>query len=148
MKSTELAYVAGLIDGEGTVTIVKTKLYRGRKTPSYQLMVRLEMTCEETIKRAQKVMGGVVKARVSKHPNFKTSYRLVRVSNDAYSFLKLIQRYCTTKSPQIAAGLRLQEEGKSPLIGPKQVPQETVDFKEQLFQEVRSYHKKNYVNRD
>jgi len=148
MKQTEIAYVAGLIDGEGTVTISKSKLYPGRLTPTYQLHVRLEMTCEKTILRAQNVMGGNIKSRTSTKPGYKTSYRLVRVSKDAYRFLQLIKRYCTTKSPQIEIGLRLQDEGSIPALGGKQVPEDVVTFRESLYQEIQQHHKKNHVNRN
>lgn len=141
MKDTELAYVAGLIDGEGTVTISKSSS-GGRVTPAYQLHVRLEMTCEETIKRAQKVMGGTIAKRISKKPNYKTSWRVVRVSNDAYNFLRLIQPYCTTKSRQIEIGLQLHTEGRIAPTGGKRVPIEIVEFREGLYQEIKALHKK------
>jgi hypothetical protein len=138
MHKTELAYVAGLIDGEGTVTIAKVKR---TKSPHYQLHLRLEMTHRATIERAQKILGGVIKERAGKQ-GCKRSYRVVRVDNDAYLVLKLLQPYLTTKAENAALGILLRERGQwGQRRGSKGCTEQQLEIREDLWQQVKVLNK-------
>lgn len=45
MKETELAYAAGIVDGEGYIGVKKSKAYecQGRSTPGYHALVSVKM---------------------------------------------------------------------------------------------------------
>ena len=60
MKPTDLAYAAGLIDGEGYIGIKKFKAYKcqGRVTPGYQPRIQVRMVDEAAIKWLAQLFGG------------------------------------------------------------------------------------------
>ena len=60
MLKTDLAYCAGIIDGEGCIRIKKTKAYRcqGRATHGYYAMVQIRMVDEAAIKFISETLGG------------------------------------------------------------------------------------------
>lgn len=58
MKETDLAYIAGLIDGEGYIGIKKTTTRRnGRVNPQYQERIQIRMVDEPAIKFIADVFG-------------------------------------------------------------------------------------------
>jgi len=60
MKRTDLAYLAGLIDGEGCIRIKKCKPYRcqGRVTPGYHPAIQVRMVDEHAIRFLAETLGG------------------------------------------------------------------------------------------
>ena len=60
MKQTDLAYIAGIIDGEGYVGIKKSKAYacQGRQTPGYTARIQVRMVDEPAIKFLAETLGG------------------------------------------------------------------------------------------
>ncbi len=60
MKKTDLAYVAGIVDGEGYIGIKKTRAYecQGRKTPGYHARIQIRMVSEEAIRFVSETLGG------------------------------------------------------------------------------------------
>lgn len=60
MKRTDLAYLAGLVDGEGYIGIKKSKAYKcqGRQTPGYTVRLQVRMVDEPAIKFLAETLGG------------------------------------------------------------------------------------------
>jgi len=60
MKITDIAYIAGLVDGEGYIGIKKTKAYKSqdRKTPSYHARIQIRMVDEPAIRFISECLGG------------------------------------------------------------------------------------------
>lgn len=59
MKETDIAYIAGLIDGEGYIGIKRrTALSNGRVNPSYQERIQIRMVDEPAIKFIAGTLGG------------------------------------------------------------------------------------------
>lgn len=56
----DLAYCAGLIDGEGCIRVKRAKAYRcqGRVTPSYHASVQIRMVDEPAIRFIAETLGG------------------------------------------------------------------------------------------
>lgn len=57
---TTLAYLAGLVDGEGYIGIKKTKPSKaqGRQTPGYTARIQVRMVDEEAIRFLSETLGG------------------------------------------------------------------------------------------
>lgn len=57
---TDIAYIAGLIDGEGYIGIKRTKAYKcqGRTTPGYSARIQVRMVDEPAIAFMGGVLGG------------------------------------------------------------------------------------------
>lgn len=62
INKTDLAYAAGLVDGEGCIKIYKTmpEVLKDRKSPRYNLQVQLDSTCADVIYWLQDCFGGKV----------------------------------------------------------------------------------------
>lgn len=60
MNEIDLAYIAGLIDGEGYIGIKKSKAYasQGRKTPGYHARIQIRMVDEPAIAFISEILGG------------------------------------------------------------------------------------------
>ncbi len=60
MKSTDIAYISGIIDGEGYIGIKKDKGYKcqDRKTPGYHARIQIRMVDEPAIKFIAESLGG------------------------------------------------------------------------------------------
>lgn len=59
MRKVDIAYIAGLIDGEGYIGIKRTKTLRnGRVNPQYQERIQIRMVDEPAIKFITDMLGG------------------------------------------------------------------------------------------
>ena len=60
MKQVDIAYCAGLVDGEGYVGIKKSKAYacQGRKTPGYHARIQVRMVDEPAVKLLADLFSG------------------------------------------------------------------------------------------
>jgi len=60
MKKTDLAYIAGIVDGEGYVGIKRSKPYecQGRTTPGYHPRIQVRMVDEPAIRFLARSLGG------------------------------------------------------------------------------------------
>lgn len=58
MKKTDIAYIAGLIDGEGYIGIKRTTVRKDCQNRSYHARIQIRMVDEEAIKFIAKTLGG------------------------------------------------------------------------------------------
>ena len=106
MEATDLAYIAGLFDGEGNVMC---KTYKRRKRPSekyYDTMyirVEVAMTDEEAINYLQNTlnMGWSAPKRFNSRPNRRLQWRWCCGYRDALKFAKMIIPYAKTKKEKL-----------------------------------------------
>lgn len=104
-----LEYVAGLFDGEGCVTILKSKR-KGRKNYQFHLQVAIANTFKPILDMIQKQFGfGSV--GMCNHGNEKhsISYQLRITGEDTERFLNLIYPFTVIKKSQIEVGLEFRK---------------------------------------
>lgn len=79
-QALRIAYCAGLIDGEGSICVTKTKaqVYQGRKAPLHAPLIRVGMIQEEPMKYLQETFNagnifyeGVRKDRPTQRPIYR-----------------------------------------------------------------------------
>jgi len=102
MKRTDLAYVAGMLDGDGYISIC-----RNRCKPQTMLRVGISNTNQWLIEWLHFGFGG----GISKHKergNCKTKWNWIISSNKAVEFLKLISPYLKLKRPQAELAIQFQ----------------------------------------
>lgn len=58
MKKTDIAYIAGLIDGEGYIGIKKATARKDCQNPLYHARIQIRMVDEEAIKFIAETLGG------------------------------------------------------------------------------------------
>ena len=105
MKKTDLAYVAGIIDGEGWIRIHNRKIKNGNQ--NYALQVGVGMTNECLINWLKFCFGGSVLQR-NQIGNRKTRYDWALATKQAGDFLKLVLPYLKIKRPQAELALKFQ----------------------------------------
>ena len=105
MKESDIAYIAGLFDGEGTVGFyrrMETKKDRGkpRKSFAYRISVEIAMTDRSVLLWLQQCIKlGTVNKKPRK--GHKMQWRWRCSFRNAYVFLLLISPYSHVKTPMI-----------------------------------------------
>ncbi|ASR76460.1 LAGLIDADG endonuclease [Streptomyces phage Sushi23] len=106
-EKLNLAYYAGLFDGEGCVSINKVKGYNGRKD-SFQLRASVSSTNKPILDRLHMKFGGVVVER--KRAGAQLSWQWVLTSRMARDFLTLLEPYLIIKHDQAIVAKTFQDE--------------------------------------
>ena len=105
MKQTDLAYIAGIMDGEGCICIVKRKSC-SRKGYSYQLRVTIVNTNEWLVHSLKMQYNGWVYDHCSGTNKRVWEWRVD--SNLALSFLESIVKYLKLKRAEAEIAINFQ----------------------------------------
>jgi len=108
MKKTDLAYIAGIVDGEGTVGIARMRR-KESKSWTYTLRVSVQMSAEFIARWLQFSFGGRVYPRRWSGQNWKAQYQWVISGEEAGGFLKAILPYLRLKRAQAELVFRFME---------------------------------------
>ena len=103
MTDVEIAYAAGLIDGEGYVGVTRTRTNKAakgcRRGVSYRTMVTVSMTDMRALKFLQRVAGNGRFTKIKKQKrSHRQAWRWTLWSRQAANFLKLIRPYLVIKA--------------------------------------------------
>ena len=114
ISSEDIAYIAGLFDGEGSIhfkrTVEKKKKHKGkgyRPTNSLRLSMEITMTDESVLRWLHEVLGvGTLnrkprKGRRKDGTKYLMQYRWRCTFRDAYYVCRLLWPYAHTKLPKI-----------------------------------------------
>ena len=137
LEGEKLAYLVGIIEGEGTIAIAKQKPTKGRKSDTYSLRLQVANTSEKLMDWLEDNFGG------SSHKvgegNEKNYYAWILGSKDTYKLLKLVRPYFLLKGEQADLGIefynltiRRASRGR--------VPGWLNTKREKLFQKMKSLH--------
>ena len=132
-----LAWATGLIDGEGTIRISRSRGTH-RKTPSYQVSVSVALTHHGAVLLLQKLFGGGFtrgKTRSSKHRN---AFRWIVSDDSAVGLLKLVKLFLVVKRKQAELAIRFREQCP-PVLGIRGVPMNSrlVDRRDKFYWRMR-----------
>ena len=112
MRKTDLAYAAGIIDGEGCIGISFHRQVRPNKSYTfYELQVRVNHTNEWLCQWLRFAFGGHVSPRNSqsmKRNTWKPQWAWEIAARRALVFLELIYPYLRLKKPQAEIAIRFQ----------------------------------------
>jgi hypothetical protein len=114
LTKTQAAYIAGIIDGEGSITICRRTNpagVHGMKRGCYhRLLLTTNMTHKKTIVwlRAATGLGSVYPARNASQKNHKPSWKWDVWSREALQVLKAVKPYLITKTRQADAAIAFQ----------------------------------------
>lgn len=112
MRETDLAWAAGIIDGEGAVSMSRARAGVNRRvTESFQVRVNVKMTHEPTIRRLYEIFGGVFKpgGKVRNPEKHKATYEWYVGDLKAAEALRRIVPYTVTKRDQVLLVLEYRE---------------------------------------
>ena len=138
MKKTDLAYIAGIVDGEGCIDITRSR--NKNTTDSLGSRIQVVMTEEYIPKWLQLSFGGSVNKYKPRTPNRQPSYAWQANGRTAITFLNAILPYLIIKRPQAEIVIRL--EALKPRYGFRSSPME------KFLQEIEARKLKNTRGRD
>lgn len=117
MVDTDLAWAAGIIDGEGCIQIAKRSIRLGS---GYTLSVTVNMTHEATIQRLRDIFGfGSILHLETSHK--RKQWRWALGSKQADIMLRMVRRYLVTKAKE--ADIALDFRRFVPTTGVKVTPE-------------------------
>jgi hypothetical protein len=130
ISKTDLAYIAGIVDGEAYVGIKKTTAYKcqDRVTPGYHARLQIRMVDEEAIKFISEKLGGWYYPEKIAAPNRRRLYCYQATDARAEKILRALLPFLRIKKAvaQQVLNLRtLQADGKShktKIIGQRRLP--------------------------
>lgn len=136
MNDIEIGYLAGIIDGEGCITITRQKPGTGgRKNWSYRLYLKVTMGHRETVDRLRE-MTGVGSVHEQKTAHWNTAWSWIVSTRDAQGILELVRPHLITKAIEADLALEWCYLPLAPLggrNGGKEIPQEIQDQRHRLF---------------
>lgn len=115
MNELDLAYLAGVFDGEGCISFsLRERASAKAQSPNLQTIVAVQMSDRSTVElfhvRWPGVFGKVSRARFPAH--WKTQWRWVLMADDIVPFLDEIRPYLRLKRPQAELALRYYAEAE------------------------------------
>lgn len=118
LSQTEVAYIAGLLDGEGTVAIFRqrTQNRRGGIWIGYSVHVNIANTNTEMLDWVAQRVGGKVYQRAKENYQnrpWKAVWYWHLYGHNATSFLRLVQPYVIAKRQQVALALEFLALGRN-----------------------------------
>lgn len=108
MRKVDLAYVAGIVDGEGWIGLRISNRVRGKI--AYTLAVSVANSNEWIIQWLKFAFGGNCCCAEFPEDNRKASWQWSIVANDALKFLDLIYPYLKLKRTQADIAIKFQRE--------------------------------------
>src|SRR5688572_11376984 len=112
MKIHEIAWAAGLIDGEGCLFIQRQRKQAGvrTRTDNFRLYLKVTMGCERTLIRLHSILqvGSVFEHEaISKKAN--TSFTYLASLDDASTVLHILYPYLVTKRDEAKLAIEFLE---------------------------------------
>ena len=140
MRKTDLAYVAGIVDGEGSISIIAQKTSKNRFGHTFFVQVSVANTNEWLVRQLQMFFGGSVyynKRKVERgEGNWKPVYKWQIDTNGAVQFLVAILPYLKLKKAQAEIVISFQDRRnkrpKNHKLMPKTEGEHAIEEAEQL----------------
>jgi hypothetical protein len=123
VRKVDLAWAAGIVDGEGCLSRIVTKNPRGI---SMSLVVVTSMVHRPTISRLQKIVGGKIPypKRGKRKPREKQQWTTYVLGRDAIRAIELLHPYLVTKkkiaSLWLLLGKQIGPRGSNTLLSEKE----------------------------
>lgn len=145
--SIDIAWAAGLIDGEGCVCIMKRKrLLFGKPTaPTYFVILKVSMGCKKAVLKLKRIFGvGSVHLDISHKRNARkwNKYHVWLVQQrDCEQVLELLYKYSVTKLEEIDVALQFLQLPLAPRggkYGSKPTPDKFLKQREKLFLKMKN----------
>lgn len=108
VNSNDFAYIAGIIDGEGCITIARCKRPDIRRGFVYTLKVQVTMTDPVIPQWLHNTFGGNLYIRRSKNIKWSDAYCWSIQSTQAKSFLENLLPFLRVKDKQAKVGIAFQ----------------------------------------
>ncbi len=139
MEREKIAYLAGIIDGEGTIAITKQKPRTGRRNHLYSLRMIVGNTDKKLVDWLVENFGGSCHILREPEGNWRRAYQWVLGSRETYRLLKEMKEYLVIKREQAEIGMEFYRDTlKRATKG--RVPLWLNCKREEYFQKMKSLH--------
>lgn len=139
----DIAYTAGIIDGEGYIGIIRVNRYLGGRT-RYELRVNVTM-CNPLIPSwLHANFGGAYYEFQPPSLNRKKLYEWRLASWDAGNFLKLVLPYLKMKQGEAQIGIEFQSYRKEKYVRCKPKPLAVIEAEGILHMKLKELHARQY----
>jgi hypothetical protein len=126
----DIAYCAGLVDGEGYIGVKRTKAYacQGKVTPGYHARIGIKMVNENAIKFFAETMGGWYWTEKSSLANGRPYFVYQATDAKAEGILRILLPYLRVKDEAAKTVIRLRElqadsrKHRTKVVGEKNFP--------------------------
>lgn len=147
-SSTDIAYLAGIVDGEGSLTIGNYSHNKKTGVPHYQTILNINNTNKSLIDWLLNTFGGGYchyTARQTPKISRQAIYRYIATGNRLTHICQLILPFVIIKKRQVEIILEMRKTylpytSKGGIQGTQALSQEILDFRYQCFLELRSLH--------
>uniref|UniRef100_A0A6M3LDG9 Putative HNH homing endonuclease n=1 Tax=viral metagenome TaxID=1070528 RepID=A0A6M3LDG9_9ZZZZ len=136
-SETDKAYLAGFIDGEGTIVI---DTHGGTRTPSLRLIVA--NTYLPVLQELREIWGGCLYTKKPQRENWKAGSALEWATRQALEILKEVQPYLHVKREQCQVAFKFQETVNPMEHRTRGIPMEVQAFRLELKEEMQALNKK------
>ncbi len=145
LAPTILAYIAGIVDGEGYIGIVKQRGTGNQISMRYHIQVNIGMTDETLIRWIVSCFPGVLRFywKKEKIEGRSDAYLAIAMSRKAATFLRAIRPYLRLKARQADLALEFTDSYfcgqsyKPAAKGTARVPLEVTAHREDVYQRMR-----------
>jgi hypothetical protein len=136
----DLAYAAGLFDGEGSISIHP---YMSRGHGYFKLVVTVANTNAAIVEWLSTMFHGVTSVQKRKDETHKIVYRWSMADRAAGRFLRLIYPYLKIKRLRAELGISFRETFRGICVGG-----DVVKYREKLYEQMRIANKRGPVEED
>lgn len=150
----QIAYTAGLFDGEGCVLLNKQSPRKNGKTTPYYLKISIRSTYKPVIEWLRETYGGSIGASKPYKVTHKPSWEWLLYSNDALRFLQSVRPYLKIKLDEAIIGIEFQAhvslykhteyQRRGSKKGHPVTPPEVISYRENLRQKLNQLRKRSY----
>ncbi len=139
---TKKAYVAGIFDGEGSVSLRKNKR-KNRKHCSYFIDVAIWNSSEELINEVKSLYGGFKSTRIDKKGRRKVYYAWRAASNIAMSFLRDVYPFLIVKKERAEIAMEFQDmiQREKQSRSKKSLSDQELEERERFYQKLKSLNR-------
>lgn len=160
ITETDLAYIAGLVDGEAYIGIKKSRANKhltGRVNPGYHERIQVRMVDESAIKFIAETLGGWYYKEKASVAKGRPLYSYQASDKAAAKILRLLLPYLKVKKRNALTVLELRKHkelprkqttislpcmipnrwGKLVEIGRRRLSKESVEYRDSLYQECK-----------
>jgi hypothetical protein len=142
VSKTELAYIAGFLDGEGWITLYKSKDISRKKYPRFEYQVGICNNNKGVINWLYDTFGGSIRTRNKQNLKWQDNYLWKLSSNQASDFLKLILPYMRLKNNQAELAIEFQEKRKLKKNRFKPMTEEEYEYANKCWEKMRKLNYK------
>jgi hypothetical protein len=144
MKTIDIIWQAGIIDGDGTITITKQK---GRKAPWYRAFICVVNSNLDILVPFTNTWGGKIhNNKVRERKGWKPSYTWVCPTANMPLFLESVGQYMRTKSELTTLAIKILEHKTK--TKHKELSEDELEYREALYLRSLELNRKGRHNND